>query len=136
MEKTIYSIKYLSELIERKHDILLEKYKAKILTIPFEKFVIGPWPYLRQIEESLGTKVTSFTHRVMKKQKVPRKMYAQGVGLKIYKRCGWEPPKTTSEKEELRLRREFAAKEASAEAMQALDQLSVNYEKKYLADKG
>lgn len=133
-EKAIYSIKYISELIERKIKDLAHKYDAQIITIPFEKFVIDPWPYMKQIEVALDTRITSFTRKEMKKQRVPRKMYAEGIGLKIYKRYGWELPKTSSEKEELELRRQSAAPHASSEAMNVLNQLSADYEKEFLPD--
>jgi hypothetical protein len=72
----------------------------------------------------------------MKKQNVPRKMYAEGVGLGIYKRCGWEPPRSSSEKEELKLRRRYAAERASTTAMAVLDRLCSEYENTYNIDVG
>ena len=44
----------------------------------------------------------------MKKQKVPRKMIGDGLDLDIYRRCGWEPPKTKDEKKEMNKNKEYA----------------------------
>jgi len=68
----------------------------------------------------------------MKKQKVPRKMYAEGIQLKVYKRCGWQPPESNSENHEFEIRRRFAQEKVSQEAMKALDKLCTDYEVKYL----
>lgn len=132
IEKAVYCIKQLTALAETKKQMLKEKYNAKILTIPFEKFVINPWPYMEKISQLLETKLTKSTIKMMKRQKVPRKMYADGVNLKIYKRCGWEPSKTSSEQEEFEIRREFVRNRVNSKAMAELDNLCVVYQDKYM----
>ena len=88
---------------------------------------------MQRLETALGTKMDSCTKRMMRKQNVPRKMFAEGIGLKIYKQYGWEPPrKGSDEAKEFERRRQFAAERASGEAMAVLDQLCVEYEAKYL----
>ena len=70
---------------------------------------------------------------MMKKQRVPRKMYAEGINLKIYRRCGWECPRAGSdENREFEIRRQFAAQQASSQAMQVLDKLCAEYEEEYI----
>ena len=44
-----------------------EKNKHSILTIPFEKFVLDPWLYLKEIEEKLETKIGSKTNKMLRK---------------------------------------------------------------------
>lgn len=133
VEKTIFTIEKLTAMVREVKVRMDDKYGAKILTIPFECFVLDPDPYMKQIEELIGTKVTSLTRKVMKKQRVPRKMYAQGIGLKIYKRCGWEPPQAGSdENKEFQKRWDFAVKQASPEALEVLNRLCSDYEEKYL----
>jgi hypothetical protein len=133
VEKSIYYVQKIGDLTEISKKKLVEKYNAKILTIPFENFVIKPWPYMKQIESILSSKITKKTQKMMKKQNVPRNMVANGIPLAIYKRCGWEPPKQGStEKDELDYRRQFAADSASKEAMNILDDLCQTYEAKYL----
>jgi hypothetical protein len=109
-----------------------ESSRAQIVTIPFERFVVDPWPYLRRIEALLETTMTRRTTTELRKQKVPRKMYADGISLKIYRQHGWQPSRGNSEAEEFAVRREFAAGHTSAEGMDILDALSAEYEAQYL----
>lgn len=133
IEKTIYTIDKITKLALSAKDDLIKNYGAQVLTIPFEKFVIEPWPYMSKIEEALETKITSKTRKMMKKQKVPRKLIADGLDLKIYRRCGWKPAeKGSNEEQELEIRRQSFAKEASSQAMRVFDELCAEYEKKHL----
>ena len=106
----------------------------QVLTIPFEHFVLDPWPYLKKIESLLNSNITNRTKRIIKKQNVPRKKISDGIPLAVYKRCGWVPPiKGFSENDELSKRREFAVKQgASKEALEVLDEMSAQYEDQYL----
>jgi hypothetical protein len=133
MEKTIYAIENMTKRTNKTKELLGGKHSGQIITIPFESFVVNPWPYMEKIETALGTKVTAVTRKMMKRQKVPRKMYAEGINLKIYKRCGWEAPEQDSnENREFEIRRQFAAERASKEALETLDALSRDYEEKYM----
>jgi hypothetical protein len=134
VEKTIYYIKKIGEMTEKSKAELVAIYNAKIVTIPFEKFVIEPCQYLKQIEDAIESKITKKTLKMLKKQNVPRSKISDGIPLAIYKRCGWEPPqKGLNEKQELRMRRQFAIEQgAGSKAMQILDRISHEYEKKYL----
>lgn len=135
MDRVIYSIDHLSRLEELVAESLTSEQRSQLLLIPFEQFVLDPWPYMKRMETLLGTKVTSATLRELKKQKVPRKMIADGIVRPIYKKYGWQPPeKGANEKLELEKRREFAAQYASAEGMNLLDKISTAYETKYLKE--
>lgn len=133
VEKAIYTIQHslaLTETFKNDYDELIN---GKILTIPFEKFVLDPWPYMTQAEEMIKSKITKKTKKIIKKQNVPRKRISDGIPLAIYKRCGWEPPvKGLTEREELDKRRQFAVEQgASKHALDVLDQISDDYEKNY-----
>ena len=132
MEKAICYIEKLSLLTEETKKKVRRDYNAKIITIPFEKFVLDPAPYTKQIECALGNRSTWLTRKEMKRQKVPRKMIADGMSSEIYKYCGWEPAQTESETQELKIRRDFALEHAKPEAMAVLDTLSAEYERSYL----
>ncbi len=133
MENAIYVIEHYTHLTEVKKKLFKDKYQASIVTVPFELFVLDPWPYMRRITQALGAEVTARTRRVIKKQNVPRKRIADGIGLAIYKRCGWVPPQVNAtERDELNIRRNFAAQGACAEAMAVLDRLSQEYEERYM----
>lgn len=135
VEQSIYYIQKISERTNAVRKKLTDNYDDKILTIPFEKFVVDPMPYMKDIEAALESKITRKTLRTMRKQNVPRQKIADGIPLDVYKRCGWVPPKEgLSEKEELLVRREFAAQTASPEAMAVLDTLCAEYEEHFMRD--
>ncbi|MBI3319302.1 MAG: hypothetical protein HYZ89_01770 [Candidatus Omnitrophica bacterium] len=135
MDRVIYSIQHLSRLEQHVLEGLSERQRSQVLVIPFERFVLDPWSFLRQLETLLGTTGTRRTVRELKRQHVPRKMIAEGIPEPIYRQYGWQPPrKRSTEREELALRRDFAARLASAEGMRVLDRLCADYEAAYLGD--
>jgi len=136
VERAIYYMHCMGGRTRAMKERMMNKYGAQILTIPFERFVIDPNPYLQQITSAVGTTVTRTTKRMMRKQRVPRQRYAEGLKLGIYERCGWEPPeKNATEKEELRKRRHYAVENsASDEALYLLDELSATYEATVLGE--
>ncbi|OGQ05098.1 MAG: hypothetical protein A3F82_02290 [Deltaproteobacteria bacterium RIFCSPLOWO2_12_FULL_44_12] len=133
MDKMIWLLARHLEHCDRVYHSIPHHQTSQILTIPFEHFVLDPWPYMKQIEKLLGVHMTRRTYKEMKRQKVPRKMIAEGIDLPIYRKYGWEPPKTLTEIEEMNRRREFVAKEASHQAMETLDRLCQEYERQYLS---
>ena len=134
VERAIYEMQKLSDLTESFKREFREDYGGQIVTIPFERFVLDPWPYMRRLEELLATKVTSKTRRVMKKQNVPREKISDGIPLDIYKRCGWEPPgKELNGRQEMDKRRQYAVDQgANKEAMDVLDRICLEYKEKYI----
>jgi len=134
MDRSIYSIERYNHFAKASFEKLSNEQKSRVIVVPFEKFVKDPWPYLGRIEELLGTHKTPSTLRELKKQNVPRKMVADGIGRSIYRACGWEPSeKGATERAELEKRRKYAAQHASAEAMKVLDQICEEYEQKWQA---
>ena len=133
MEKAVYCIEKITKESNVKRNILEKSKKFKLLTIPFEKFVINPWPYLKEIEEKLETKISRRTNKVMKKQNVPRKILADAPSFEIYERCGWESPSEDSEENEIIKRRNMVSKNVSGEALEVMDKLSKDYYEEYLS---
>ena len=138
IERAIFEMKKICDLTEAFKIKNNHQYAGKILTIPFERFVLDPWPYMGKIEKLVDSKVTKRTKRIIQKQKVPRKKISEGIPLAIYKRCGWEPPDTSlSEKQELDKRRQFAVDNgAGKNALDVLDKLSEEYENEYFSFEG
>ena len=133
VEKAILFIEKVGGMMTKSREILNKKYNGRILTIPFEKFVINPEPYMHQISNLMGSSINNATMKMLKKQNVPRNKYSEGIPLDIYKRCGWVPPKSgLSEIGEFEIRRQFAAKNVSSEMLQKLDKLSAEYETQYM----
>ena len=120
----------------KKEKKLLKNYISNILTIPFESFVINPNQYLNKICEKFNISLDKKIYKALKKQNVPRKKFADGINLEIYKRCGWQPPKKElSERDEIQLRRDFCISQgATDKAMELIDKYSKSYEKKYLSN--
>ena len=105
---------------------------VKIITIPFERLVLDPEPWVSLIAEGIGSRISEVTLKIMQEQNVPRQRVAAGIDLEIYRRCGWVPPKTgASERDELDLRRQDVLNEEGDEVARALDKLSSNYESVY-----
>ncbi|EKD91652.1 MAG: hypothetical protein ACD_29C00462G0004 [uncultured bacterium] len=131
-EKSVRSIYHLTKRTELAKKMLKEKYNAKIITIPFEHFVLNPDPWLKKVCNLLQTEPTENTSTVMFQQNIPRKKVSDGIALAIYQRCGWEPPKENiSEKGELLIRRKEFSKELSKEHASLLDQICMRYESTY-----
>ncbi len=129
MDKAIFSIDQSLRQARQVMGSLTEAQRRQVLTIPFERFVLDPWPYLKQMEHLLDTQVTQATLRELRRQNVPRRRIAEGIPEPIYKQYGWQPPrKNSSEQEELNRRREFAAQQATPEGMEVLDRMCGEYE--------
>ena len=129
VERAIYSIRHLSSRSSANRASVAAGSGSRMLTVPFEKFVVAPEPYMTAFCQALGTSVTSRTRAMMRKQRVPRLKYADSIDLAVYRRCGWEPPKQgLTEREEFEYRRIWAESQVSAEAMRVLDDLCDEYE--------
>ena len=50
----------------------MESSDNTVLIIPFEKFVLEPDGYIKQLEQFISASVTNQTRSVMKDQRVPR----------------------------------------------------------------
>jgi hypothetical protein len=130
VERAIYEIKRIQDITNDVKNYTLKPYLDRVYTIPFEQFVLKPVPFLVELEEKLGTRITSKTRKIIRSQNIPRKKIADGIPLAIYQRCGWRPPVAgLSEKEELKVRRDFAVEgNVSADALRLLDDMSAQYE--------
>ncbi|MDP3244327.1 MAG: hypothetical protein Q8M83_01570 [bacterium] len=132
MDKVIYTIQWLTNQAEEMVSRLEVTQQKQILFIPFEHFVLKPFPFLRQIEELLETKMTSATKRVLRQQKCPRKQITAGPAKAIYKRYGWtEPDPRSTTLTDLQKKRAIAQSLATPAALEVLDKISREYEKKY-----
>ena len=132
IERSVHYIDQMTQRVEKAKKVLREKYKANILTIPFEHFVLDPEPWVEKIASAIGSKITENTRNVMYQQKVPREKIAQGLDLQVYRRCGWVPPKDgASELDELKIRRKDVELDSSASVLKVLDRLCDTYEDKH-----
>ncbi|MFN0116731.1 MAG: hypothetical protein ACKVQC_00370 [Elusimicrobiota bacterium] len=129
MDRVIYSISQLAQMGGKNMAQLSPTLKDRILFIPFERFVLNPYPFIDKIENLLNTQRTPATIKELKRQKVPRQKVADGISLPIYKLNGWQSPKQgSSEKEELQSRWAFAKEKASPEGLALLKRMCDTYE--------
>jgi len=135
-EKSIFDIDFFTKRTENFKKNLLQSQKKRVLTIPFEKFVLNPDRYLKSISILLKSNITSTTKKLLKKHKVPRRKISDGISLEVYKRYGWEPSIIGfTERDELNKRRDFVLNQGiSKKYLNILDKHSYNYEQKYLKD--
>ncbi len=135
MDRTIYGIHNQWRLGMTRIQHMSDSDRCRLVIVPFEHFVTDPNPFISRIESLLGTQAGVGTRRALKKQNVPRKLFADGIGLNIYKQYGWEPPSQgATEKDELDKRRSFVASEATPEALGIWDRLCEEYETTYLSN--
>tara|TARA_X000000368_G_C23039378_1_gene716163 strand:- start:984 stop:2042 length:1059 start_codon:yes stop_codon:yes gene_type:complete len=133
VDRAIYTMHYCHEKTSVAKSSF-QNSKSNLISIPFEKFVIDPYIYLNSIASTANTKIINKTYKSLKKQNVPRSKVSDGIPLEVYKRFGWVPPeKGLSEQGELIKRRDWAIESgASDECLELLDNLSREYEVKYL----
>jgi hypothetical protein len=126
MDKIIYSINWLNEKSKETYNNLDESDRNKIIFIPFEPFVLDPFPYLEKLEEFLNTPMTRLTKKTLRKQKVPRKAISDGRMPKRY-----EKDFEASEIDEFNNRKTFAKEKASPEAFKLLKKMCDEYMHEY-----
>ena len=110
VNRAIKIIQRFSNKMRIKHESLSEAQKSQVLIIPFERFAISPYKYLDLISNFIGKGITKNTHKVLKKEKVPREIN----------------PKERERKMKL------IKEKASKECLDMLDKLIYEYEQKYL----
>lgn len=133
MDRVIYTLDWLTRRADETLAALPPEAAARVLVVPFERFVTDPDSYLPALAFLLDTEPTPLTPKVLRRQRVPRRLTLQGRDLDVYRRYNWQPPERgSSEAVELRKRWDLAGREASAEAMDVLAQMVADYEQRYL----
>jgi hypothetical protein len=129
MDCTILSIQKLLEMGEKTVKNLSNNEKNHVIFIPFESFVLEPDPWIKRLTEFSGVGPTTVTHKMLKKQKCPRRAINAGKGHASY---GFNKKTTKlSEKNDYDRRWEFIKKRASPMAVDVLTTLSEQYARKY-----
>jgi len=116
-------------------DLMKEEYKAKIVEVPFEKFVFEPELYIKEICDLIGVELGKETYKEMKNQRVPRKSLADAPYLEYFHKSGWRnPDKHLSIKEEIEITEKNYKKLMSSDFLQRLVKLKNDYLKRYKID--
>lgn len=133
MDRVILLLDRLMRLDQANLDALGETLSNQVVMVPFERFVVDPWPYLNRIGALLDTKATSLTPKVLRQEKVPRRVTTGGRDLPIYRRYHWQPPaRRITEEEEFQKRWDNVAQAATAEGMAMLEAMCTDYSRRYL----
>ena len=117
---------------QRMGDSMVDKLKntsiAKIIEIPFEKFVFDPNRYLHEIAVALDTRIDSVTKKMMKKQGVPRKSLTDAPFNNTYSKLGWKKPeKHLTFMEDFNATKAIFHDKLPADSMNLLDDISNEY---------
>lgn len=126
-DKVVYAIEYLMEsvFLYAGNNAL----KKSIMFVPFEKFVLSPTGYLKDLELFLDTSITDATNSILKKQRVPRPSINAGPQRNIYIRYGLKKyDKAISHEQDYQIRLNSAFKKSSPEAFLVVQRLSKKYE--------
>jgi hypothetical protein len=129
IDKVIHSIEWLMRKNNEAHDRLNDAQKEQVIFVPFEKFVIEPWPYINELKHFLGTDITPSTTKALRRQKCPRQSLMAGRGHKVY---GWKSDEHTNDDlRDFNRRESFVKENADPESVDILNALCQKYEEKY-----
>ena len=124
IEKTIYFLQW-SRKNARKNNF--EIFSPYYYELTFESFVGNPFPHIQEIEKRLCTKQTTNTSKVLKREKIPRKILSHGRDMPIYRRVNWEKTSASSTDDEIKELYQWVTEKISKEARKALDWLLEDY---------
>ena len=133
MDRIIKSIEFLA--IQKKGFLknLSTKNSQKILQIPFEKFVVDPWPYINQIEGKLGAHCLPDVQRILHDQNIPREVTLDVPDKSAFKKYGYHPLKKEASEQSIKEAQwHFIEENASIEGLKLLERLCEDYQKEYL----
>ena len=103
---------------------------SSFILLPFEKFVLSPQPWLKDIVRLSGSAWSKSLDREMKRQKVPRKLLRAGRDLPIYRRFSWsegDGRASTLQEEDMAYRAEIRALFGEPTLFSRLQKLSDRY---------
>ena len=126
-DRVIYTIEHLMKKV---FSMAISKEKAdQLLFIPFEKFVLEPDPYIKELEKHISTERSSSTNKILKKQRVPRGNINAGPQKSIYKRYGVKKQdRTIPHAQDYEMRYNSAKQKSSASAFDVIEKISKKYE--------
>jgi hypothetical protein len=85
-DKAIRAFNYFNSLKKTFFNESPKQITNRIIQIPFEKYVINPFPYIEQIENKLKITRNKDIHSILNQQKMPRKTYSDIPSDKSYEK--------------------------------------------------
>ncbi len=135
-EKAIQQMYILNQLNTDQEKKIHSLYPKKFLKIPFERFVLDPYPFIKKIEKFLQIKFDKNFYKTLKNEKVPRQKVIEGRDTNIYRKYGWKKgTRNFSEKDEIENKlNEVFKNKISIKYKNLIENLSYDYEQKYMKD--
>lgn len=120
----------------RRRDVLKSlssRQSSRVMEIPFERFVMDPWPYIDSMCSMLNTNRTARTEEVLRDQNIPRRISSDIPDHPAFRKYGYTPLENASSAEEGRRERWASIeKEASPDVLKILKGLCDYYEDVHL----
>ena len=129
-EKAIYFIEWF---INKKASNLSTFDKENFYELTFESLVQDPYTHINEICNRLEIQETSYTKKVLRREKIPRNILSDGREREIYKRVGWIKSNAKNFSDEFEEHKIWAFEGISDHASETLSKLCDDYECKYKA---
>ena len=127
-EKAIRAFKFFDSIKKTFFIELPNQLKKLVIQIPFEKYVMDPFPYIEKIEKALKVSRNQDTYITLNQEKIPRKTYSDIPSEKSFEKYNNFPP--DEGKTESDIKNEIwdkVKKKSSEECITILEKLSNNY---------
>jgi hypothetical protein len=123
-EKVIFFLEW-SRKNALKND--LSSFSKNYYELSFESFVKDPYLHIEEITTRLRTQVTKQTPKILKREKIPRKILSHGRDLPIYRRVNWKKTNAKNNEEEINTIYNWVISDISQEAKASIDWLINDY---------
>jgi hypothetical protein len=127
-EKAIYFIEWF---INKRASNLSLFDKENYYELTFESLVQDPYTHIDEICSRLDIQQTSYTKKVLRREKIPRIILSDGREREIYKRVGWVKSNTKNLADEFEEHKRWAFDGISDHAAETLSKMCNDYGGKY-----
>ena len=124
-EKAIYFLEWVRKMDNQRKN----KPSSNYYELTFESFVEQPQKHLKEISKRLETKTTNHTLKVLKREKIPRKILSHGRDLPIYRRVNWKKTSAKNTDQEINDLYNWIISDISQEAKSSIDWLLTDYDR-------
>lgn len=129
MDRCIKCIDQLINLSNQQYEALDFSAKKRVIRVPFEDFVINPFPYIDQIENMLNIKRSAYTIPVLKEQNIPRKVSMDIAKSAASERYGFKQLQIQNETDALNQQWAFVKNHATNVGIKCMEKMHEQYQK-------
>ena len=128
-DRAVLSIDSLSK---HHNEMTSTKIQGTNFVVPFESFVLRTDDYLTDLAKWIGTSTTKHTHKICRKQNLPRTNINAGLNKSIYRRYNYnDAEKYLSHQQSYMQKKEFADSQKSSISGPILKRLVSEYEERF-----